>query len=217
MNNLVEYPYGYSFYTIASGPLDEILEKGGVGRTYGIETYYEMQWRQFSSWLSYTYSVNTRQFEGINQGEAYFSNFDRRHDLSLSLNYQASKKWNFNAVWNLQSGRPFTAPRAIIRNPGGLEQVVYGSRNNSRLPVYHRLDLGAEYSFTKKGRDRKWSFGIINAYNRVNPFYYRLFPKMTGSNTSGTVDFFENQYSGQGFLPFLPYVSYQINLFKNRK
>ncbi|SMG35169.1 Outer membrane receptor proteins, mostly Fe transport [Marivirga sericea] len=217
MNDLIDYPYGYSFYSIAAGPLDEIVEKEGVGRTYGIETYYEMQWEQFSSWLSYTYSVNTRQFDGINQGEVFLANFDRRHDMSLSLNYQASKKWNFNAVFNLQSGRPFTAPRAIIQNPGGLEQVVYGPRNNSRLPIYHRLDLGAEYSFTKKGRDRKWSFGVINAYNRVNPFYYHLTPKMTGSNTSGTVDFFENQYSGKGFLPFLPYVSYQINLFKNRK
>jgi len=217
MDDLVEYPYGFSFYNIAAGPLDEIIETGGTGRTFGIETYYEMQTGQFSSWLSYTYAVNTRQFEGINEGEPFYANFDRRHDLSLSVNYKASEKWNFNAVWNLQSGRPFTAPRAIIQNPGGLEQVVYGPRNNSRLPVYHRLDLGAEYSFTKKDRDRKWSFGIINAYNRVNPFYYRLFPKKVGSNSSGTVDYFENQYTGQGFLPFLPYVSYQFNLFKNRK
>ncbi|WKV10648.1 TonB-dependent receptor plug domain-containing protein [Marivirga harenae] len=217
MNDLIDYPYGYSFYGIAAGPLDEIVEKEGIGEAYGIETYFEMQKDNFSGWLSYTYSFNTRQFEGINEGTPYFANFDRRHDLSLSVNYKASQKWNFNAVWNLQSGRPFTAPSAIIRNPGGLEQVVYGPRNNSRLPVYHRLDLGAEYSFTKKDRDRKWSFGIINAYNRVNPFYYRLFPKMVGTNSSGTVDYFENQYTGQGFLPFLPYVSYQFNLFKNRK
>lgn len=217
MNDLIDYPYGYSFYGIAADPLDEIVEKEGIGKAYGIETYFEMQKANFSGWLSYTYSFNTRQFEGINEGIPYFANFDRRHDLSLSLNYQASEKWNFNAVFILRSGRPFTAPRAIIRNPGGYEQVVYGPRNNSRLPMYHRLDLGAEYSFTKKGRDRKWSFGVINAYNRVNPFYYHLTPKMTGSNTSGTVDFFENQYSGHGFLPFLPYVSYQFNLFKNRK
>ncbi|MGM0580807.1 MAG: TonB-dependent receptor plug domain-containing protein [Bacteroidota bacterium] len=217
MNDLIDYPYGYSFYGIAAGSVDEMVEKEGVGKAYGVETYFEMQRGEFSFWLSYTYSVNTRQFDGINEGEPYFANFDRRHDLSLSLNYQASKKWNFNAVFNLQLGRPFTAPRAIIQNPGGLEQVVYGPRNNSRLPMYHRLDLGAEYSFTKKGRDRKWLFGVINAYNRVNPFYYHLSPKMTGSNEVGTVDFFENQYSGQGFLPFLPYVSYQFKLFKNRK
>ncbi len=42
--------------------------------------------------------------------------------------------------------------------------------NNTRTRVYHRLDL--EFHMQKKlpRGNRTWSLGVINAYNRQNPY-----------------------------------------------
>jgi hypothetical protein len=55
----------------------------------------------------------------------------------------------------------------------GLRLPVYGYRNDSRMPNYHRLDV----SYTLKSRPNPsrgwsydWNFGIFNAYGRKNPW-----------------------------------------------
>lgn len=210
LNNLVDYPFGFSFFGTASGRIENLLATNGKGISYGVETFYELNLPKVVFWLSHTWSKTEYKFDEINSGRAYPSNFDRRHDISLSSFFLLNKKWKLSAVWTFQTGRPFTAPVAIIPGPEGRLVGVFGDRNNARLPLYHRLDIGFEYAYLKKKRKRKISFGLINAYNRVNPFYYRL-----GLSIQSDNDNFSNvSYSGNGFLPILPYFSYEINLFK---
>jgi hypothetical protein len=44
-------------------------------------------------------------------------------------------------------------------------------RNNYRMPAYHRLDIGVNLHRPKKWGEATWSFGVYNAYSRINPFY----------------------------------------------
>ena len=44
------------------------------------------------------------------------------------------------------------------------------SRNNFRLPAYHRMDVSANFHKQKKRGRRTWSISVYNVYNRKNPY-----------------------------------------------
>lgn len=46
----------------------------------------------------------------------------------------------------------------------------FPSRNNYRMPPYHRLDLGVVYKLRPKRGERDLTFNVTNAYNRLNPY-----------------------------------------------
>jgi len=209
MSGLTDYSEGFVFEGITSGTLNELLEIDGEGRSYGAELYAKIENRQWNAEFAYTYSKTQFRFPDINKGEFYPSSFDRRHDFSMSVNYAISKKWDLSTTWILQSGRPYTFPEAIVQAPDGQPFILYGDRNNKRLSTYHRLDVGLQYSFVKKHRNRTISFGVINAYNRQNPFV--IFPEAGFRN-----DTFRMNFSQRSLLPVIPYFSYKIDLFRKK-
>jgi hypothetical protein len=78
--------------------------------------------------------------------------------------------WNLNFV--LESGRPFTKPlfKAFYNGPG---VTIYSDRNASRLPLYHRLDIGVQ--FNKK--DPKGLNGAL-AYTYTMLMLTRIFMEL---------------------------------------
>jgi len=89
------------------------------------------------------------------------------------MHYEVSKKWMLSANWVFQTGTAATFPIGILPLPGGERGVeFFGSKNNGRLPNYHRLDFGMENQrTTKKNRTLIWRFSVYNAYNRKNPSF----------------------------------------------
>ena len=84
---------------------------------------------------------------------------------------------NLSANFTLLSGTPTTFPTSRIEVQNYLLPYdYYSSRNNIRIPVFHRLDFSATLRGKKvrKGKERKnedyWVFSIYNAYGRRNPF-----------------------------------------------
>ena len=150
----------------------------GIGRAYGLEFLLRKNSGKVTGWLSYTLSRSERRVDSdrpgatINQGNWYLANFDKPHDISLVINYQLSKKWDFGATFNYQTGRPFTLPYGRFETEGLIAPINF-ERNNSRIPDYHRLDLAATY-YPSKNNSRKWqtnwNFGVYNAYARRNAF-----------------------------------------------
>ena len=70
----------------------------------------------------------------------------------------------------LASGRPYT-PVTAIYFIGERLMMEYGPRNSTRLPLYHRLDLGASYRFATGGRFplmHELNLSVVNAYGREN-------------------------------------------------
>jgi hypothetical protein len=136
-------------------------------------------------------SESTWQFNILNRGEPFPSPYDRRHYLTISANHHFSQRIQLSANWVFASGEPLTISSTAydgddfygnaadeidflgiitkqIIAPNQL--IYYPSVNNYRLPWYHRLDIGVDFSKEKKKGTRIWSISIYNIYGQNNPF-----------------------------------------------
>ncbi|MEL6924595.1 MAG: TonB-dependent receptor, partial [Bacteroidota bacterium] len=172
--NLVDYIDGADLF------VNELLEAellAGKGRAYGIELQVEKTKGQFTGWLSYTLARSERKIEGLNNDEWYLSRFDQLHNFSATLFYELGKRWTLSGNFVINTGTPASFPTDRFEQQGYVvPHNAAGSRNNVRIPAYHRLDLAATF----KGKERKrwnseWVFSVYNVYNRRNPFsiYFR--------------------------------------------
>ncbi len=151
----------------------------GEGEAYGLELLLEKKSGKLTGFIGYTLSRSTRLVKGatasqsINQGNSYLTNYDKTHDLSILVTYSIFKNWDFSAAFAFQTGRPMTTPDG----KGQFEDFsypIFTSRNNSRIPNYHRLDISAVWyfknNFNKKRFNSNLAFGVYNAYGRRNPY-----------------------------------------------
>jgi len=173
--NTTDIRNGMSLITDPS-PWYEKTEQGR-GNARGIELSIEKQEGRFTGSIHYTLSTANRSYANINNGQSFPFKYDRRHDFNISANFQISKKWDLSAMWLYGSGYPVTLPveRYAVawfifnENSGGEEINYYPSRNNVRLPAYHRLDLGLHYKTCNRLGEHNISFDVFNAYSRRNP------------------------------------------------
>jgi len=165
MDNLIDFVDGAEL--IFNNNLEtEVLS--GTGRAYGLELQLSKTQGDFTGWISYTYSRTERLIQGINNSEYYPANFDKPHDLSITGMYQWSDRLSFSANFVYATGQPLTFPNGRYTY-SGLTVANYGTRNQDRLPDYHRLDLSATLKGKKRERfESQWVFSIYNAYNRLN-------------------------------------------------
>ncbi len=150
----------------------------GQGRAYGVEFYLQKKVGRFTGWVAYTIARTELKVNGINHNEWYAARFDQTHNLKVSGFYDLSKRWSVSANFNFISGTPATFPTSRYIMQGIL--VPYNandSRNNVRLPAYHRLDVSFRFegkTIKRNGNQRKnsdyWVFGVYNLYARKNPF-----------------------------------------------
>jgi len=179
----------------------------GDGRAYGLELYVKRNSGRITGWVSYTLSRSERKVDGISNGEWYPNRFDRTHNLSVVSSYEFNDKWSFSANFIYSSGTPGTFPTNRYEIQGViLPHNVNGTRNNFRIPDYHRLDLAATLTpRTNEGRRWKseWVFSVYNIYNRRNAF--ALFFEQNEDNLSQTEAI---RYSVIG--NFVPAVSYNF-------
>jgi len=144
----------------------------GNSVAYGAELYAQKKTGAFTGNLSYTWSKATRTIEGVNQGETFFSNYDRRNAVNLTAAYDASDRWTFGAFFTYATGRPITLPIGSYTFDA-LNVSQLSARNDYRLQDFHRLDLSATHT-SRKSKNRRWKdqwiFSIYNVYNRKNPF-----------------------------------------------
>lgn len=156
----------------------------GEGRMWGGEFMFKKNKGSFTGWVSYTLGWSRRRFAEINNGRSFPAKHDRRHDLSLTLNYACNKKWDFGTVYVYATGNAFTMPIGIYAIQGNIVKE-YGKYNASRMPAYHRLDISVNYWFFKnKNRESGINFSVYNAYKHKNPMYVFVVVKNTsdGSN-----------------------------------
>lgn len=206
MENLIEYKDGASYLNIETDWQDNVATNGH-GKSYGLEVLLQKKTGKVSGWLGYTLSKSTRQFDELNFGKEFPYKFDRRHDLSLALSYNWNKRRDFSFVWVYGSGNKITLPTAEYESIGSSDPysynrgiTYYGDRNSYSMRAYHRLDVSFSWIKEKKWGERKWTLGIYNVYNRLNPFFIDI-----GSNDQGQAKFIE--YS---LFPILPSFSYSF-------
>lgn len=174
LQNVVEYKDGATL--IMQNHLETELIPA-EGKAYGVELYVKKNLGRLTGWISYTYSRSLRRVitafeeENINNGEWYASNFDKPHDLTLIGNYKVSTNTSFSATFAYSTGRPVTFPEAKF-DYSGINLAYFDSRNQQRIPDFHRLDLAVNFKLKGKGRffDGDWTFSVLNVYGRKNPF-----------------------------------------------
>ncbi|MGJ8593724.1 MAG: TonB-dependent receptor [Aquaticitalea sp.] len=174
IQNRIDYIDGADL--IANNAIEQII-LNGVARAYGLEILFKKNEGDFQGWIAYTLSKSEQKTEGrtptetgINNGDWYRTPYDKTHDISITASYNFTKKWIFSSNFLLQTGLPTTFPNGqYVYN--GITIPNYESRNSSRLPSYHRLDLSATYKPEPDSEKRwkgEWVFSVYNAYNRKN-------------------------------------------------
>ncbi|GAB3280336.1 TonB-dependent receptor [Larkinella harenae] len=152
-------------------PYLEAELRTGRGWSYGLEFFVQKQTGRLTGWANYTFSRAWRQLPAINEGQAYPALYDQPHKVSLTAGYKASKRVNLGLNWLYNTGGVINLPVESFAYENQ-NVPVYGARNASRLPDYHRLDLSATVRQPPKPGRRwtgSWVYTITNVYARKNP------------------------------------------------
>ena len=221
LQNLIEYKENSFPEDNLSNNVDNQLTFGR-GYSYGAEFFLKKRMGDFNGWVGYTWSKTMRQFDEIDDGGWFPAKYDRRHDLSLVLQYQLTDRINIGGVFIYATGNSITLPE---RRWFSLEEnrlvTVWSNRNAYRLDPYHRMDLSltidakpfkketdketGETSMVKKKVISSWNFSVYNLYNRANPYF--IFFDYSGDPLQGSVDFGAYQVS---LFPILPSITWNF-------
>ena len=220
MDNLLEYKDGATFWGSSQNWEDKVCM--GHGWAYGIELLAQKSVGKFTGWVGYTWSHTDRQFdrEGqqLNGGRIFPAKYDRRHDLSIVLTYKYSDNIDASISWVFCSGNTATLGfQQFDPDPDAAADDDYwyyndntvpyiSSRNNYRLPNYHRLDLGINFHKKLRRGQRTINLSIYNLYNRQNPYLVYV-----GYDWVGLIDggYGNVMYLKQlSLFPVLPSISY---------
>ena len=178
-----------------------------------------------TGWVGYTLSWTNRQFDSINFGQSYPYRYDRRHDIGIAITHEINDRINFGVVWVYGTGNAVTlglesyssfnsslvndisnfnlnpSPFGFDQDNANVSTVNHiDSRNNYRMPAYHRMDVSINIKKEKKWGERTWSFGLYNAYSRQNPFYLQFTRNENGNP----------QLSQFSLFPLIPSFTYSF-------
>tara|TARA_B100000768_G_C11276263_1_gene376124 strand:+ start:99 stop:2513 length:2415 start_codon:yes stop_codon:yes gene_type:complete len=183
----------------------------GEGWSYGVEAFLKKRTGTLTGWLGYTWSKTERQFDDLNQGLVFPSKFDRRHDMSLVLDWKLNDQWRFGGAFVYATGNSITLPAQRFIFEGRITDI-YGARNGYRMAAYHRADISATLT-PKKDRSKRenpivssWTFGFYNVYNRMNPYF--IYFSNEGDLQNGSLDLQANQVS---LFPIIPSVTWNFS------
>jgi hypothetical protein len=208
----------------------------GKGWAYGVEVFFKKRTGKLTGWVGYTLSWAWRQFDAINFGQQFLAKYDRRHDASLVMAYDANKRWTFGLVYVYGTGNRGTLPNGFFIYEGSLSSD-YGLRNSYQFKPYHRLDLNVTYTpnrekklsrrkekllkqYANEGRDtinisltKKWlknyenSF-TLSVFNAYNRYNpYFIYLTRSGDFANGTLKVGAKQVS---LFPVLPSLTWNF-------
>ena len=220
MDNLLEYKDGASFWGSSQGWEDKVCM--GRGWAYGVEFLAQKNLGRLTGWLGYTWSHTYRLFdrEGniLNNGKKFPAKYDRRHDVSVVLSYKFNDHIDASVSWVFSTGNAATLALQNI-DPSGDERVqqnnewdyynysstvpYVSSRNNYRMPNYHRMDVSINFHKKLRRGQRTINISVYNVYNHQNP--YLVYESYQWSNLEDRDMKVLKQLS---IFPILPSVSY---------
>ncbi len=170
MDNLIAFSPGSSL----SGHLSNwegLVEKGGKGKNYGLEFFFQKTQGKTTGWTGLTISRSTRQFNNLNNSNTYFFKFDRLIDFSFVMVHNIKPGISLSGTWTYGSGYPVTLASEMYQFENK-DVFVYDEKNSYRMNPYHRLDLGVNFTKKTNWGERVWNISILNVYNRHNPYFY---------------------------------------------
>ena len=209
MNNLIEYRDGATFWGSSVGWEDKVCM--GKGWSYGIELLVQRNIGKFTGWVGYTWSHSDRLFDRkgqeINAGKVFPAKYDRRHDISIVLMYKHNKRFDCSLTWVYSTGNMATLGLQEFEGPDGYAVSYIESRNNYRMPAYHRMDASVNFHKKLKHGTRTINISIYNLYNHKNPFL--LYKKEgTISSNATTGELYPSSLVQLSIFPIIPSFTY---------
>lgn len=218
MRDLIAYKEGANYYGAAVGSWQDQVEHG-EGRSFGGELFIQKKTGRITGWAGYSLIRTERRFAELNDGRVFPYRYDRLHDVSLVVNWRWNESIELAGTWVYGTGQAIWLPighfYGFEHEPGGdnLSSLhsgprilrVYGARNASRMPAYHRFDIAMHLKRNRQRMERILSFGIYNLYNRKNPFLLEA-SVVRGEDR-------EEQYllfKKTSLFPILPFVTYRL-------
>ena len=144
------YTFDYNVSQLEALKFSEKL-KPGAGESYGAELLWQGAWHKFSGWMSYGICRSTRSYPHIMNGKSYIFDYDRTHSFKAMINHQIHPAISYSGTLRIMSGVPKTIESTVktyyYYEPKSGEFGVYPTnynetKNNARLPLFIRLDLG---------------------------------------------------------------------------
>ncbi|WP_076417061.1 TonB-dependent receptor [Colwellia sp. UCD-KL20] len=139
-------------------------------------------------WASISWSKSDRTDDITNITTEYY--LDTPLLANLVANYELNERWDFGVKLSIRSGQKYTPIIGLYENPdyNGHYLPQYGELNSKTLPVYHRLDIQANYKTTYFGNKAEWSFAMLNALGSDNISGYYYAPDGTETLTDYTIE-----------------------------
>ncbi|MBQ0733614.1 TonB-dependent receptor plug domain-containing protein [Aquimarina celericrescens] len=170
----------------------EFEQDHGSYTVRGIDFLINKRFKNFGTWLSYSYAINEYTFNNLSETD-FPNNIDIRHNINFALTYSLGNL-KFSSGINWHSGKPTTRPISgnEIDTNGNIN---YLHPNSDTLEDYLRWDASATYNFKLSDKITGMAgasiWNILGQENTVNN-YYRIAP-------NSAVE--EVQEFGLGFTP----------------
>jgi hypothetical protein len=222
MLHLSDYRFRSSFI-VDKISWEEQLLNSGTGTAYGVEFFFAKTKGQFTAWVKYNLGWSTRRFPELNEGNPFYYKYDRRHDVSIVLQYKLKKHFDFSVAWTYGTGWRITSPAAKYATDNTLSNydianepltgnqgmnTYWNDKNNYVLPPYHHLDIGMNYTKQGKRVTHQLNVSVYNVYNHFNIF--TVFRQSDVDANGNQI----RKYKQLSLFPVLPSIGYTISFTK---
>ncbi|MGL1955759.1 MAG: TonB-dependent receptor [Colwellia sp.] len=203
--NFADLPRSTDEYTINSITGEDVHYTADTsGTAHGVEWLVRRDRQNgWFGWASLSWSKSDRSDDLTNITSDYY--LDTPLVVNVVANYELNERWDFGLRFTLRSGAKYTPITGLRENPDYEDHYLpnYGDVNSKTLPVYHRLDLEANYKTHYWGYNAQWTFAIINAMAQENVSGYYYDPEDDDSTTKYTV-------SGEEDMGIFPYIGLKM-------
>lgn len=160
------------YYKTSRGVIiDENLNSGNT-TVYGLDIIVQKTSGIHRGWIAYSLLHATQQHPYILQGARAPSWQDQRHELKV-VDMLMLGNWNLSSTLIFGSGKPY--PKYTVRYHRNEDNIITSYdllldySNQSRLPVYFRIDLAASYSIRlKNSREIEMGLSVHNITDHKN-------------------------------------------------
>ena len=177
-------------------PEDDFFVQG-KGYSAGLDLSLQWSGGNWQLWTSYSLGKAQKEMPfqypvpGI---ESFPPRYDRRHNVNVTLKYEAVKNLQLSSRFTICSGLPFSYMTGayqrwsawVINTPADYPSrsdqeplhyltAIPSGRNAFRFPWYHRLDLSVRYGFRVTDFEIHPYLQLINLYDQANVLYYDVY------------------------------------------
>jgi len=204
--SLSDLPRSTDALSLSNNALDVHYTADTSGSAHGIEWLVKRE-RQHGwyGWASLSWSQSDRTDDLTAVTSDYY--LDTPLIGNVVANYQLNERWDFGLRFTLRSGAKYTPITGLRANPSYEDHYVadYGEVNSADLPVYHRLDLEANYQTHYWGYNAQWTFAMINALGQENISGYYYEPADGDSPERFNI-------TGEEDIGMFPYLGFKMSL-----